>query len=337
MAENNVLEQYALRASFVSNRLKDLGYLGLIARARTIIDNMDSDLEWGSEYTIPSKSSAEVLEKKGLPVSLVFAHPSVLRVSPIMLKYYRCITAFPIKGLQRVSGVSNIKTKEISGSISDSQAYKLVTALNDHANLLFLKNEDVSMSKLDALFYASAGISIDGSWRNQIGAEGERATRKAIVERLIAVQEVKSFVLKNGQSVSGQPDLIIQLDENIDTIQSVQCINSSSIIFSSEPDLRFIAPDGRTVTGIEVKAGLDPAGALERLGAMIKSFDELKSSSPGADTILLASCITEEVQKRLNETKVVTLVMDLTDILTNKRNAADKLVTRIRKYLELLT
>jgi hypothetical protein len=106
--------------------------------------------------------------------------------------------------------------------------------------------------------------------------------------------------------------------------------------FSSEPDVRCINPKGRTSAGIEVKAGLDPAGALERLGAMQKSFEKIHKDEPDAETILIASCITDEVQRRLNESRSVTRVLSLTDIVNNKKGAAKQFANYVRAYLNLV-
>ena len=74
-------------------------------------------------------------------------------------------------------------------------------------------------------------------------------------------------------------------------------------------------PEGDIVGIIEIKAGLDPAGALERLGAMFKSFESTLSEYPEAVTILVASCITKEVDNRLNASMVVRQKYITTDIL----------------------
>ncbi len=61
--------------------------------------------------------------------------------------------------------------------------------------------------------------------------------------------------------------------------------------FGAEPDIDFTR-DNRLVATIEVKGGCDPAGALERLGAMTKSFAETPS---GCVNFLVAGVITPEM------------------------------------------
>jgi len=66
--------------------------------------------------------------------------------------------------------------------------------------------------------------------------------------------------------------------------------------YGSEPDIEFVR-SGRLIATIEIKGGRDPAGALERLGAMQKSFDE---TPPGCVNFLVAGVVTPEMQTRLD-------------------------------------
>ena len=76
--------------------------------------------------------------------------------------------------------------------------------------------------------------------------------------------------------------------------------------FGSEPDIKFVR-NGELKATIEIKGGTDPAGALERLGAMDKSF---KETPIGCDNFLIAGVITEEMGKRLSTMRVKTFKLD---------------------------
>ncbi|MEM1259628.1 MAG: hypothetical protein AAGH81_13930, partial [Bacteroidota bacterium] len=84
-------------------------------------------------------------------------------------------------------------------------------------------------------------------------------------------------------------------------------------------------------------AGIDPAGALERLGAMFKSFDNVLAVTPSATTILVATCITDEVDARLRESNAVKQTYITTDIINNKSGKAKKLANTIRGVLGLIS
>ena len=51
------------------------------------------------------------------------------------------------------------------------------------------------------------------------------------------------------------------------------------------------------VATIEIKGGKDPAGALERLGAMQKSFE---ATPPNCVNFLVAGVVTREMESRLD-------------------------------------
>ena len=90
--------------------------------------------------------------------------------------------------------------------------------------------------------------------------------------------------------------------------------DSYSMRFSSEPDIEFCRiVDGKStvVATIEIKGGKDRAGALERLGAIQKSFE---ATPANCVNILIAGIITTEMSARLNRlpTGKIFLLDDLT-------------------------
>ena len=77
--------------------------------------------------------------------------------------------------------------------------------------------------------------------------------------------------------------------------------------YKSDPDIEF-QQNGIIVATIEIKGGKDSAGALERLGAMTKSFENTPSASAN---ILIAGVITGEMRHRLKKTgKVAPFLLD---------------------------
>ncbi|MCY4263697.1 MAG: hypothetical protein OXE78_02430 [Gammaproteobacteria bacterium] len=123
--------------------------------------------------------------------------------------------------------------------------------------------------------HASIGITLDSMFRNKIGDMAE----SLIKYRMIAWLKAKR---------------IIPLDKP--KSREYELPNDMLIRYRSEPDIEFTR-EGRRIATIEIKGGRDPAGALERLGAMTKSFAE---TSPGCVNFLVAGVITPEMQKRLD-------------------------------------
>ena len=182
--------------------------------------------------------------------------------------------------------------------------------------------------------FATAGTNIDGSWRNQIGAEGERVIRTIILNGLLHFNEVTSFIDKANNTVEISSSEANKFTEDIDLVKTINLSNGYSVYFSSEPDVTMYNPEGDIVGIIEIKAGLDPAGALERLGAMFNSFENTLAEYPDAVTILVASCITKEVDNRLNASMVVRQKYITTDITANDREKR-KFVNRLRVIMKL--
>ena len=126
-----------------------------------------------------------------------------------------------------------------------------------------------------------------------------------------------------------------EIMDNVDNIKTINLVNGYSIMFSSEPDVSMYNDQGEIVGIIEIKAGLDPAGALERLGAMLKSFENTLAEYPNATTVLVASCITPEVGARLGASMVVRQKYITTEITSNEKNQR-KFANRMRKILKLI-
>ena len=108
------------------------------------------------------------------------------------------------------------------------------------------------------------------------------------------------------------------------------------MFFSSEPDVTFMDANGKVIGAVEIKAGIDPAGALERLGAMFKSFDNVLAVTPNVETILVATCITEEVEARLRESNTVSKIFITTDVINNKSGRGIKFSNAVRAIMGLV-
>ena len=126
---------------------------------------------------------------------------------------------------------------------------------------------------------ANMGISLDGAIRNRIGQDAEDLVKSRILDWLsvqgLIVQAARrgsEFTLRGGYAMR----------------------------YGSEPDIEFrrsAGSDAPVIATIEIKGGTDPAGALERLGAIQKSFEQ---TPPGCVNILIAGVITAEMEDRLN-------------------------------------
>lgn len=337
--ESVVKESYLLKSTFFYNRLNTNGYFSLFMKVKKYVKIEGDKLDWSkrAEWNI-SEDAWNIIQESGISPALVFIHPKVLKLNPSFLKFYRSIAMLPQKGLAAISKVSNIdpieKDKVDASRIKAENITKLTKATNEVLSVVVTIASGLNEKRLEGMMFATAGTNIDGSWRNQIGAEGERVIRTIILNGLLHYNEVTSFIDKANNTIEISSSEAKKFTEDVDLVKIINLSNGYSVYFSSEPDVTMYNPEGDIVGIIEIKAGLDPAGALERLGAMFKSFENTLAEYPDAVTILVASCITKEVDNRLNASMVVRQKYITTDITANDREKR-KFVNRLRVIMKL--
>lgn len=238
-----------------------------------------------------------------------------------------------------MTGVSNIEKIEAGkiepGKLPQESINNIIEIINETLSLVISFTTDLDSNEIQGMMYATAGTNIDGSWRNSIGAEGERVIRSIILKEILAHDEVSSVTDRQNKTTSIKELKASNVIDDVDAIKTVNLINGYSILFSSEPDVSMFNDKGDIVGIIEIKAGLDPAGALERLGAMLKSFENTLAEYPDAVTVLVASCITNEVEARLGASMSVRQKYITTEI-TSSENNQRKFANRMRKILKLI-
>jgi len=332
-------ESYLLKSTFFYNKLRSHGYFDLFMQVQSLCGIEGEKLNWEQrEQWKISEAAWKVLEVNSISPMLVFVHPKILQLHPSFLKYYRSVAMLPQKGLKAISGVSFVERIEAGktepGSLSSEAISKLVCSINEVVSLVVSLSTDINETEIQGMMYATAGTNIDGSWRNSIGSEGERVIRSIIIREIHSHGEISSITDRQNKT---KP--IAELDsasilENIDNIRTVNLINGFSLLFASEPDVALYDDSGNIVGSIEIKAGLDPAGALERLGAMFKSFENTLAEFPNAVTILVASCITDEVQSRIGASMSIRQTYITTEVTSNDSNQR-KFANRVRRILKL--
>jgi len=312
---------YRLRSTFFYRKLHELGFLDFACEIDALVKINDS-YKWveRSQWGI-SQEAWEYVAGSELSPLRVFCHPRVIIEQPRLIAYYRNIAALSQKAVQTLA--FNVKRFELGKreDLSYEKALLLCQLFNTHVSTIIESTLTFSQRDLDALLFASAGAQINGSWLNAIGNEAEM-----VVKRLLS-----SFLVKRGLVVGllDKKEHSLTLDEVEDLmriladIRVIRLLNGTSMVFGAEPDVALLAPTGQTMAVIEVKGGKDPAGALERYGAAKKSFEKTLEDNPNAITIYLASCITDEVERRLVEDATVQQVFNLTVLLGNEAQRND--------------
>ena len=74
---------------------------------------------------------------------------------------------------------------------------------------------------------------------------------------------------------------------------------------------------------VEIKGGIDPAGALERLGAANESASAALASNPRCKNFLIAGVITAEMQSRLEQERLFERYFGLVGLLSDASARAE--------------
>ena len=194
-------------------------------------------------------------------------------------------------------------------TINKDRALRLTGVLNAYISSIIDGDPKFSLESIHFGALMNFGTQVNGSWRNEIGKEGTRRVKEFILTHFIEKNLVKEIITKD-ETISPP----VKIVPPIDNVQTFTVKNGYKIAFASEPDISIIDPSGSLGGAVEIKAGIDPAGALERYGAAKKSFDKALRENKACTTVYLASCITEGVKKVMVDDRLVKQDFNLTKI-----------------------
>jgi len=307
--------QYQLRGSFFLRKLGE--FLRLKAEIYKI---SQPNLQWNNlEQMGISKPAWETIKSNKIKPHLVFCHPEIISSKPQLIAYYRLLAVYSQKGVQRLAfGVQDLEDNP-KGTLEAKNASILAQLFNQQISSLLEQNPQISLEELHLLAVMNFGTQVNGSWRNEIGNEGSRKVKELLLNFFSKQKLLKDIELLNGDKIGAASISAISIEE----IRKMRLKNGYQFVFASEPDVSILDPSDKLEGAIEIKAGLDPAGALERYGAAKKSFDKALAQNKSAITIYLASCITDEVKNRIESDRLVRKEFDLTKILTDAKSRKD--------------
>jgi len=101
-------------------------------------------------------------------------------------------------------------------------------------------------------------------------------------------------------------------------VRAIVLANGWRVEFGTEPDTSLRDANGALQVAIEVKAGLDPAGAQERYGAAKKSFEKAFDENTSVETIYVAGALTPAVLDRIKSDRTVRRHYDLSRLLSSE-------------------
>ncbi len=302
--------RYTLRSSFFYRI--HFQWTTLLALAEQQVGS--SSLEWSQLQELGVSDTAwDQVQDKGIDPTLVFCHPEVVRNAPPLIAYYRCLALLPQKGLQRLAASSTKNLEEGSSSnLSRPKAQRIAHVLNSLICLLVESDSNWTLENARVAALLNFGTQINGSWRNEIGSEGGRRVKALLVGSSAESELVKNIIRLDNSIVTPSDEV-----PSIEDIRGLITVTDYAITFSSEPDVSIRNSQGTLVATIEVKYGLDPAGALERYGAAKKSFEEAVRENSRVMNVYLPSMITPEVRRRIDDDRLVNQDFNLTEVLGN--------------------
>ena len=264
------------RSALLAERIRQRTDLEL----RQWIADFDGELDFSilADLMI-SQNAWEYVTSCGFDPKLVFAHPHLLRKNPRISEYFRGMALLPRKRVADLaSPVVSWEQPNPTVKVAEAKGIEIARLYNAVISSIIERATNWTLENGYRNIVANMGIGLDGTMRNIIGQDAEQRIKG----------QIKGWLHDKG--------LIVQAND----LQTQFVLpNGYSMRFGSEPDIEFTWTDGggtNVVSTIEIKGGKDPAGALERLGAIQKSF---KETPPGCMNILIVGVITDQMGERL--------------------------------------
>jgi hypothetical protein len=205
----------------------------------------------------------KALASRGIRGEFLFALPSLLKMKPNLIGYYRLLLGYSQKEFYNKAKLGRFKCMEESGRLTprlEAELQDLCAAFaQKESELLHLIGpEKLTLDLLDDLALLTLGPQLRGSKNTQIGIIANRAVFEIIQ------QIVKHAIAKATES-------------------RLEILNASNrkvvIAFSPDPDISIfeeIATGERNVVAIEIKGGADVSNIWNRLGEAEKSHQSAK-------------------------------------------------------------
>ena len=279
--QNARLEAARQRALIISQHIRQRADLGI--RTRIMGYNLPLDFEGRLEDLAIAPEAWEYIIQSGIEPKLVFAHPDLLQAIPQTSLHYRGIGLLSFKRMQQMkSSVNRWEEGPMRHPPTQERCLKVARIYNAVISVVITGSDGWTLENGYRNILATIGITEDGALRNIVGQEGEAAVKTRISE----------WLANNDKVVSEVQGATTFLGES----------KQFRMTYGSEPDICFeqLNQNGnwQIVSTVEIKSGTDPAAALERLGAIQKSFDQTDAR---ARNFAVLGVVTPEMRRRLNQ------------------------------------
>jgi hypothetical protein len=314
---SDAFAQYSLRSTFFLRSLRGIDLWKRINDVRRL-ERVAGSFDWSNrgELGIEADAWEKLIANEIAPPSY-FCHPRVLSEQPQLLLYYRTLALLSQKGLRNlvtcdVAKIERGGVEQLDGELT----LRIAVAINSILSAVITVAAELKREHLPGLQFAGLGPTVQGSWNNAIGTEGECAIKTILVTQLQG--EILQVVWRSGESVDYRPALHTELVDRIGDVRIVRMRDGFHLFFSSEPDISLRDARDKPLLAIEVKAGHDAPAVLERLGAAMKSFDRDRALNPHVKTVYVVRCLTPELERRISQGSPFDFHFSLAEILADR-------------------
>ena len=306
------LDDARLRSTLMSERIRERTDQAL----RELIHSFTGELDFlPLDDLMISEQAWKFIAASGIEPKLVFAHPLLLREHPQTSQYYRGIALLPQKRVADIAvPVAAWEDGSRKSPVTQDQSTRVARLYNAVISSIIEGATNWTLENGYRNVLANMGIGLDGTFRNIIGRDAEALVKTRLKNWL----DSRHLILGQGADAT-----------------EFQLPDGYLMRFGSEPDVLFqqvVEGNERMAATIEIKGGKDPAGALERLGAMQKSFE---ATPPGCVNFLVAGVVTPEMRTRLDQMGVVKVYM--LDDLSHDGEAWTEFVNELFHYTVRIT
>lgn len=254
---------------------------GLLKVAYAIEDVHGENLDWNKEDLGISEKAWKKVIHRGIKPVRIFAHPDVLSSVHRSVGYYQKLALVSLKSMRNIGlDITRYESGQNKRPMNRQQAEDICRRLNKLISRLIESDDVIDPREFDLWRGMTAGSTAQGSWQNKKGDRTEDVIKGIITRR-----------------IQSKGLLIEQSDDG----KELRLEDSRILEYGSEPDLAFYNANHQTLIAVEIKGGIDTAGVLERIGAVIKSLSRAKQENPDATTVLIIPGVsmTEQAKQEL--------------------------------------
>ena len=276
------LEESRQRALVISDTIRGRSD----EKVRELIQGFTGTVEFASrleDLAIAEEAWNHIVQTQIDP-KLVFAHPDILQEHPQTSLHYRGIATLSLKRVQAMAtSVGNWESGTLSRRPTAERCIRVARTYNAVISVVITGSDGWTLENGYRNVLATIGITEDGALRNLVGQEGESAVKEGIIGWLEGDGATVHPRYYGATTTFGEDGTI-------------------RMVFGAEPDIKFETLNAQgeweIISTVEIKSGTDPAGALERLGAIQKSFDQTPARSRN---FAVLGIVTPAMRERLND------------------------------------